>query len=85
MPFKKALKAGLEWSGLIKIYDSDCFKFENFNIKDIRYACIAEKNSDGVPGKYYTKQSSKSNYLLEILNNYFLFFINSKRILSITS
>ena len=64
MPSKKALKSWLRMVGFNKIYDSDCFKFENFNIKDIRYACIAEKNSDGVPGKYYTKQSSKSNYLL---------------------
>ncbi len=64
LPSKKAIKSWLKMVGFNKIHDSNCFKFENFNIKDTRYACIAEKNVDGLPGKYYTKQSSKSNYLL---------------------
>ncbi len=64
LPSKKAIKSWLSMVGFNKIHDSNCFKYENFNIKDTRYACIAEKNIDSHPGKYYTKQSSKSNYLL---------------------
>ena len=64
LPSKKAIKSWLKMGGFNKIHDSNCFNFENFNIKDTRYACIAEKNIDSVPGKYYTKQSLKSNYLL---------------------
>lgn len=64
LPSKKAIKSWLKMVGFNKIHDSNCFNFENFNIKDTRYACIAEKNIDSVPGKYYTKQSLKSNYLL---------------------
>jgi len=64
LPSRKAIKSWLKMVGFNKILDSNCFNHENFNLKNIRYACIAEKNENSLPEKYYTKQDKNSKYYL---------------------
>lgn len=64
LPSRKAIKSWLKMVGFNKIQDSNCFNHENFNLKNTRYACIAEKNENSLPEKYYTKQDKNSKYYL---------------------
>lgn len=62
LPSKQAIKSWLSMSGFFQIIDSKCFNFENLNIKNTRYACIAIKTKDSKPKKYYSKVVNNSNY-----------------------
>lgn len=62
LPSKEAIKSWLKMVGFSKIYDSKCYNFENYNVKDSRYACIAEKQSDDKPQVYYKKQIENSDF-----------------------
>ena len=64
LPSRKAIKSWLKMVGFNKILDSNCFNHENFNLKNTRYACIAEKNEFSLPERYYTKQDKNSKYYL---------------------
>ncbi len=62
LPSKLAIKSWLGMSGFIDVVDSKCFEYENYNIKNHRYACIAVKNKNSKPMKYYSKFVDGSNY-----------------------
>lgn len=64
LPSKKAVLSWLRMVGFEKVYESNCYSHENYNIKDIRFACIAEKTLDSTTEKYYKKQISSSDYYI---------------------
>ncbi len=64
LPSKKAIKSWLQMVGFEKIYDSKCYDKENYNVRDLRYACIAEKQSGDKVETYYKKQIEDSDYFI---------------------
>ncbi len=64
LPSKKAIKSWLQMVGFEQIYDSNCYSIENYNIKNLRYACIAKKNKVDKPKVYYKKQIIESEYFI---------------------
>lgn len=64
LPSKKAIKSWLQMVGFEKIYDSKCYDKENYNVRDLRYACIAEKQSSDKVETYYKKQIEDSDYFI---------------------
>ena len=64
LPSRLALKSWLGMVGFDRINDSKCFDKENFNLKRIRYACIAEKLNEGNEKTYYTKQFGEESFII---------------------
>jgi len=64
LPSKKAILSWLEMVGFNKIFESNCYKPENYNSKNHRFACIAEKTKDDVQEVYYKKQIEESPYII---------------------
>ncbi len=64
LPSKKAILSWLKMVGFNKIFESNCYKPENYNSKNHRFACIAEKTKDDVQEVYYKKQIEESPYII---------------------
>ena len=64
LPSKSAIKSWLKMVGFEKIIDSKCFDYENYNVRNDRYACIAEKQSTDLSEVYYKKQIQDSDYII---------------------
>lgn len=64
LPSKKAVYSWLKMVGFEKIIKSKCYDHENYNIKNVRFACIAEKISNNQSDTYYKKQIKNSDYFL---------------------
>lgn len=64
LPSKKAVISWLKMVGFEKIYESKCYSNENYNLKNIRFACFAEKTDNSKSEKYYKKQIQNSNYFI---------------------
>ena len=64
LPSKNAIKGWLKMAGFSKIIDSNCYSHENYNVKNTRYACIAQKLESDTEAVYYEKQISDSNYII---------------------
>tara|TARA_A100001011_G_scaffold16820_1_gene17526 strand:- start:12056 stop:12796 length:741 start_codon:yes stop_codon:yes gene_type:complete len=64
LPSRLAIKSWLGMVGFDKIIDSKCFEKDNSNLKNIRYACIAEKTNEGNPKTYYTKQFGEQSFII---------------------
>ena len=50
--------------GFEKIFDSKCYDKENYNVRNLRYACIAEKRPTDKIETYYKKQIEDSDYFI---------------------
>ena len=50
--------------GFSKIIDSNCYSKENYNVKNTRYACIAQKLDNKAGDVYYDKQIENSQYFI---------------------
>ena len=64
LPSRKSIKSWLKMVGFSKIIDSDCFNYENINLRNKRYACIAEKNNSERAKGYYSKEFGDDSYLI---------------------
>ena len=64
LPSKKAIKSWLRMAGFSKIIDSNCYSFENYNVINTRYACIAQKQENDQEAVYYDKQIENSEYII---------------------
>ncbi len=64
LPSKKAIKSWLKMVGFEKIFDSKCYDKENYNVRNLRYACIAEKRPTDKIETYYKKQIEDSDYFI---------------------
>ena len=64
LPSKKAIISWLQMAGFKEIYNSKCYEKENYNIKDIRFACIARKNKKDEPDSYYSKQLKEQSFII---------------------
>lgn len=64
LPSKEAIKSWLRMVGFEKIIDSKCYEKENYNVKNLRYACIAEKQGSDKLETYYKKQIEDSDYFI---------------------
>ncbi len=64
LPSKKAINSWLQMVGFNNIFISNCYDFENLNIKKFRHAVIAIKKNDDRPSVYYSNQISKSDYFI---------------------
>tara|TARA_B100000965_G_scaffold372742_1_gene362663 strand:- start:6934 stop:7686 length:753 start_codon:yes stop_codon:yes gene_type:complete len=64
LPSKHAIKSWLRMAGFSKIIDSNCYSFENYNVKNTRYACIAQKQENDEEAVYYDKQIENSEYII---------------------
>tara|TARA_Y200000002_G_scaffold324402_1_gene286007 strand:- start:1537 stop:2289 length:753 start_codon:yes stop_codon:yes gene_type:complete len=64
LPSKEAIKSWLKMVGFEKIFDSKCYEKENYNVKNLRYACIAEKQDSDKLETYYKKQIEDSDYFI---------------------
>ena len=64
LPSKLAIKSWLGMVGFNKITDSQCFNYENINLKNKRYACFAEKDIKEEGKSYYSKQFGEDAYLI---------------------
>tara|TARA_B100000700_G_scaffold259403_1_gene294201 strand:- start:646 stop:1401 length:756 start_codon:yes stop_codon:yes gene_type:complete len=64
LPSKKAILSWLEMVGFKEIFISKCYEQENYNVKDIRFACIAKKTKEDVPSSYYEKQLKEQSFII---------------------
>ena len=64
LPSKKAIISWLQMAGFKEIHNSKCYEKENYNIKDIRFACIARKNIEDKPDSYYAKQLKEQAFII---------------------
>jgi len=64
LPSKNAIKSWLRMAGFSKIIDSNCYSFENNNVINTRYACIAQKQDNDKEAVYYDKQIENSEYII---------------------
>ena len=64
LPSKNAIKSWLRMAGFSKVVDSDCYSLENYNVKNTRYACIAQKQQSDIEAVYYEKQIENSEYII---------------------
>ena len=64
LPSKKAIISWLRMAGFKEIHNSKCYEKENYNIKDIRFACIARKNEKDKPDSYYSKQLKEQSFII---------------------
>ena len=64
LPSKQAIKSWLQMSGFSKIIDSKCFDPENYNVRNKRYACFAQKLEGDIEAVYYDKQIQNSTYII---------------------
>ena len=46
MPSKNAIKSWLRMAGFSKILDSNCYVHENYDVKNTRYACFAQRQEE---------------------------------------
>ena len=64
MPSKNAIKSWLRMAGFSKILDSKCYIHENYNVKNTRYACFAQRQESDREAVYYDKQIENSTYVI---------------------
>ncbi len=64
MPSKEAIKSWLRMAGFSKIIDSSCYIYENYDVKDTRYACFAQRQQEDKEAVYYDKQIENSTYVI---------------------
>jgi len=64
LPSRSAIKSWLKMVGFSKIIDSNCYSKENYNVKNTRYACIAQKLDNKAGDVYYNKQIENSQYFI---------------------
>ncbi len=62
LPSKGAIKSWLKMVGFSKIIDSKSYDKENYNVRNHRYACIAQKQKGDKEAVYYEKQIENSDY-----------------------
>ena len=64
LPSGKAIQSWLQMVGFKNIFISNCYKHENYNVKDTRFACIAKKQQTDLQDVYYKKQIENSSYII---------------------
>jgi len=64
LPSKKAIISWLKMVGFKNIFISKAYNPEDYNVKDSRIACIAQKLDSDKPSVYYEKQIEDSNYFI---------------------
>jgi len=64
LPSKKAILSWLEMVGFKEIFVSKSYEKENYNVKDIRFSCIAKKTKEDVPNSYYEKQLKEKSFII---------------------
>ncbi len=64
MPSKSAIKSWLKMAGFSKILESKCYDHENYNVRNTRYACFAQRQEDDKEAVYYDKQIENSTYII---------------------
>jgi SAM-dependent methyltransferase len=64
MPSKNAIKSWLRMAGFSKILDSKCYIHENYDVKNTRYACFAQRLESDKEAVYYDKQIENSTYVI---------------------
>ena len=64
LPSKKAIISWLKMVGFKNIFISNAYNPEDYNVKDSRLACIAQKLESDSPSVYYEKQIENSNYVI---------------------
>ena len=64
LPSKKAILSWLEMVGFKEILVSKSYEKENYNVKDIRFACIARKTKEDIPNSYYEKQLKEKSFII---------------------
>lgn len=62
LPSKKAIKSWLFMVGFSNVIDSKCYDPENYNVRNNRYACFAQKKENDNEAVYYEKQIENSNF-----------------------
>ena len=62
MPSKGAIKSWLYMVGFSNIIDSRCYDPENYNVRNNRYACFAQKKENDKEAVYYEKQIKNSDF-----------------------
>ena len=50
--------------GFKEIFNSNCYEKENYNLKNISFACIARKNEKDKPDSYYAKQLKEQSFII---------------------
>tara|TARA_Y100000741_G_scaffold332422_1_gene288347 strand:- start:3549 stop:4301 length:753 start_codon:yes stop_codon:yes gene_type:complete len=64
LPSKYAIKSWLRMAGFSKILDSKCYDHENYNVRNTRYACFAQRQERDKEAVYYDKQIENSTYII---------------------
>ena len=64
LPSKAAIKSWLRMVGFSKILDSNCYDYENYNVRNTRYACFAQRQEEDKQAVYYDKQIENSTYVI---------------------
>ena len=64
LPSKKAIVSWLNMVGFEKINISKCYEKEDYNVKDVRFACIAEKEESNKASTYYAKQLKEDSFVI---------------------
>ena len=64
LPSKKAILSWIKMVGFSETYVSKCYEHENYNVKDIRFACISRKNKEDSPDSYYEKQLKEDSFII---------------------
>tara|TARA_B100001173_G_scaffold297747_1_gene294657 strand:- start:63 stop:815 length:753 start_codon:yes stop_codon:yes gene_type:complete len=62
LPSKGAIKSWLNMVGFSNVIDSSCYDPENYNVRNNRYACFAQKKENDKEAVYYEKQIQNSNF-----------------------
>ena len=62
LPSKGAIKSWLYMVGFSNIIDSRCYDPENYNVRNNRYACFAQKKENDKEAVYYEKQIKNSDF-----------------------
>lgn len=64
LPSRKAILSWLNMVGFSDIFISKSYDKEDFNIRNLRFACIARKKLEDKPSVYYEKQIKNSDYFI---------------------
>ena len=62
LPSKKAIRSWLKMVGFSKIYDSKCYNFENYNVKELDMPVLLKNNQMTNLEVYYKKQIENSDF-----------------------